>query len=343
MMYARFLLLCLVLLAVGFPSLPLAQAGSSTVTNCTYEELLTLINGGGIIQFECSGTILIPVEFVITVDTTVDARGQKVILQNGENNRIFSVSPGAKLTLRGLALTSQTSFLVPGAAIYNRGTLRIAGVTIRDSYAADGSGGAIYNEGSMSIRDSTLDHNTSAMSGGAILNAGRADIVNSIISNNNCNFGGGAIANRGTLRLTNSTLSHNSCDWDGGALYNEGTAVLMNTTFTDNGADGGSIRNEQGALSMTNCTLVRDWSANGTSVIYNYATFTSRNCTFTVDMVDPGTDNIFAQISGFSTFRNTTIIGGPDRSNCVIVGGRINAKGNNQSSDGTCPGFRRLR
>jgi len=333
----RVLMICAVLLVTVSPSV---QAGSGTLTNCTYTDLLNLINSGGTIQFGCSGQIDFPSEIVITADTTLDASGQNVTLM-ATSSRLFWVTPGVTLTVRGLTLTATPGYGIEGGAVYNEGTLRLEQATIFDSFAE--WGGGIYNEGgTVSIHNSTLDSNDAEDGGGLNNNGGQVDIVNSTLSNNHCVGFGGAISNGGTARITNSTFTHNLCVFaGGGAIHNGGTMDVTNTSFANNGAEGGSINNT-GTLSMTNCSMFQDW-AIGVAVIRNAGTVTITNCTITIDQVETSVGIIYYQEAGSSTFRNTTIIGGPDRENCAIRGGTIDAKGNNQSSDNTCPDFRPLK
>jgi len=343
MFQRRSILLVAVLLVAAILTPHPVQA--ATLTSCTYEDLLSLIQAGENVQFGCSGTIVFPFEIPITGNTTLDASGQSVILQSSGANRLFNVNAGASLTLRGLTLTGRTTFgtgLDQGGVILNSGTLRLEQTTINHNYGA-ANGGAIYNDGgSLSLNNSTLDDNEATTSGGGIYNSGgQVELVNSTITYSQADHLGGAIYSSGSLRITNSTLAENDSRGVGGAIYNDGTVDVTNTTFFHNLSDGGVIVNANGSMSLTNCTLTNNHPTSGT--IFNRATLTVTNCTFTGNLADED-GNTFVQLSGSATFRHTIMSGNePSRANCVIFGGTVDANGNNQSDDNSCPGFRPLK
>src|SRR5262249_4478008 len=144
---------------------------------------------------------------------------------------IFTVDPGADVSLRGMTITRGR----PGG-IFNAGDLQIAACNI-----ASNSGRGLANYGTLTVSDSSLrDNIAGGMRGGGIDNEqGTVTVKNSTISGNHGHWGGG-ILNGGVLTVINSTISDNSADY-GGGLYNDtsATATLLNTTVTANRGPGG--------------------------------------------------------------------------------------------------------
>ncbi|MEO1619945.1 MAG: DUF4114 domain-containing protein [Cyanobacteria bacterium J06632_3] len=163
-----------------------------------------------------------------------------------------------------------------GGGIYNRETLTLENVIVRNNSAND-DGGGIRNDGALTVINSTVDANKANSSssvssgGGGLINTVGATttVVNSTFSHNEA-LNGGAIRNDGSLTLTNTTLSGNIAYESGGGLVNTTTnpfsaealtasATLVNSTITNNtaqdtglsGIKGGGIANF-GSLNIAN-------------------------------------------------------------------------------------------
>jgi hypothetical protein len=155
------LLIALWLLTISIVvSTPAHAAG--TVTDCSaYDDgnagdgadtLAEALSGGGIVTFNCSGTIIVP-EITLDNDVTIDAAGQTVALDGGGTNRVFFVSIGKIGTLNNLTIRNGSAGSSLGGGIENRGTLNIANSTFSDNRAAEGAG--IANLGSFARLDIT--------------------------------------------------------------------------------------------------------------------------------------------------------------------------------------------
>lgn len=242
-----------------FASSPRATAagvvGDGTAASCTEATLTAALAGGGTITFNCGGgsvTIPITSEKVITADTTIDgtASGQ-ITLDGGGTSRIFRLTTGHSLIVRGLTLQN--------------------GFTTAE-------GGAIYaeEETSLTVELSEFGQNVSTQTaenyaGGGAISIERRSVA--VISGSYFSFNeagnGGAIAiggwneydNGGQITITDSTFAYNTATEDGsipgggdggGALYLKGgvRAVIRESMFNDNTAANG------GAIHLLNAELV---------------------------------------------------------------------------------------
>jgi CSLREA domain-containing protein len=162
-----------------------------------------------------------------------------------------------------------------GGAIYNKGTMALAGCTLNDNTTGSAEGGAIYNVGSMTLNNCTLSGNYVGTDdgGGAIENGGTMTLTGCTLTNNSVQdeYPGGAIENNWLLTLTNCTLVQNWTFGSGGALANYSKATLINCTLADNvagpddaGAAIDSNVGEGGATVLINTVLSNNlFQANG--------------------------------------------------------------------------------
>jgi hypothetical protein len=176
----------------------------------------------------------------------------------------------------------------------------IAGITIRNGYAADGGG--ISNSGTLTISHSVIENNRAEYNGGGITNAfGTLTVVRSTIRSNvariegggmnlsgpttihdstlygNGADNGGGIRNSDQLRIVNSTISYNFAYTDGGGINNQNNTELFSTTVVGNDADhdhdenggiGGGVFNAAGSRFVVVNTLIAD-NTQYDSPIYN--------------------------------------------------------------------------
>ena len=121
-----------------------------------------------------------------------------------------------------------------------------------------GDGGGILNDGALTIFNSTLSGNTSAIDGGAISTTATGTaltLINTTVSGNTAaGSGGGVIVLGGTMTSINSTITNNTADSDnnaagtgGGIRAHAGTTTLKNTIVAGN-------INEDGALDSADDT-----------------------------------------------------------------------------------------
>ncbi len=267
--FSGFISVLVLLISLSYTHI--AQA-AGVVTNCDEYDagpgsLADAVASGGLITFACSGTIAVP-GIGITVDTTIDATGQNVILTGSNTNSIFYVTNpyfyyeeeyvSVTLTLINLTLTDGYSESSGGAITVDDAALDLYHVTIRDS-SAELDGGAIRvnpeilshvgGYGSVRMYDSALINNKAGRSGGAIYgNYAGFIIERSLLADNQAlSGGGGVIYLDGAMYIEDSTFSDNKAT-KGGVIYvysylATSLVLITNSTFSYNHADnqGGAI------------------------------------------------------------------------------------------------------
>ena len=202
---------------------------------------------------------------IIGSGRTLDARGI---------DRVFDVSDGARLTLRGVKLTGgRTASGENGGAIRSAGTVRLVGGSITDSRATSGdlaSGGAISNEGgSLTITRTALRDNTATRAGGAIEAIGGTTTLTRVVLRDNetgavpGNGGGLHLTGEGTVTVVRGVVRGNVAAAEGGGLWNSstGTMTVRGTRFLGNVArgaaadqGGGALYNDGGTLTVEGVT-----------------------------------------------------------------------------------------
>jgi len=251
------------------PDLGAFEASCLVVTTATDELDASSPNGTGISLREAlrdgvdlitfapgfTGPIVLGSEIIVS-DTTrnvaVDASTLPSVLTidgGPGTNRLFTVSNGGSLTLRGLALTGGnsdgTDLTGYGGAFLNRGTLTLSHCTLSGNFAANGNGGAIYSFGSVMLTQCALSGNAASQGGGAISNRGGTVTLTHCTLSGNASYGdsGGAVYSSGTVStssavkvtLTHCTLAGNSASFSGGAIYSlSSTVTLANSIVAGN-------------------------------------------------------------------------------------------------------------
>ncbi len=193
--------------------------------------------------------------------------GQTIIDGGGSANpgTVVTINAGT-VTLSGL--TVQNGYLSGsnGAGIKNAGTTTLVNSTVSGNTAANGGfgagidngsaltlitstvsanvaggGGGINNNGTLTLRGSTVDHNSGPNGGGGINNNHKATLVNSTVSDNTSGSNpGGGIYSNGPLALYNVTVSGNSASVGGGIYRHNGPATLTDTLLAGNSGSSSS-------------------------------------------------------------------------------------------------------
>jgi len=137
-------------------------------------------------------------------------------------------------------------------------------VTISSNLGAGYGGAGLYNDGTVTLRDVTIENNTSEGGGGGFSNqnGGTAHLMNVTVSQNVSAFGGAGIDNdnNATITLDNVTVANNTAGYGGGGVYNRSNATITNTTISGNTAPGGAgIYNASGhAVTVSNTIVARN-------------------------------------------------------------------------------------
>ncbi len=179
-----------------------------------------------------------------TIQFDPSLAGETIVLEDGE---LLLFDATAKTTIEGLGAdqlavsgdNTSRIFFVSG------GETTISGLTIRDGYSSDFSGGAIFN-GSASF-----------------------SLIDCVVSNNKTDYWGGAICNRGTLSASGTVFLENSGPW-GGAIFNDATTIVSQCRFSGNSAEyyGGAIH-DRGSLTITGTTFENNSAGNQGGGVYN--------------------------------------------------------------------------
>ncbi|MEX2103528.1 MAG: CSLREA domain-containing protein, partial [Gaiellaceae bacterium] len=196
---------------------------------------------------------------------TIVGQGRPTIDAN-DLDRIFQLTVGDSLTLRGLTLTGGAAPTGGGAIRAQEATLSLVEVVIDQNAAAapmgaSTSGGGVWAQlSTVSIAASRITSNTvtsadpgdQATGGGLVLQAGSLTVADSLFSGNLAQDRGGGIdaIQESTVTLTNVTITTNrALDGDGIALV-DSNGTLTNVTIADNGTvvtgkGGGMYANPQ--------------------------------------------------------------------------------------------------
>jgi CSLREA domain-containing protein len=310
-----------ILLAILFGGMPVQRvqaANTWTVTkaadtddglcdrDCSLREAIYAAQTGDTIVFSRNQTITLLLQLPsIYKKITIKGKGAaNTIIQASNCNpvtlaggctpasyRVFEVESSGNLTLEGVTvqhgncdgwcLTAE----VHGGGIYNGGTLSVKNSSVQYN-SSDWAGGGIYNEenGKLTVTNSTLTANRADFGGGGIHSSSSLTVNNSTLSANiSASYGGGIVNwEGGRLTVSNSTFLANSADYDGGGIYSVGaTLKLTGSTFFGNTAHhfGGGIYNAGLEITMKNCTLSGNSAYHGGG-IYNVSKLTVTDSTF---------------------------------------------------------------
>src|SRR5262245_1757135 len=109
--------------------------GSGVVNTCDEASLRAALVGGGLVTFNCDGTLTLSNTVAITNNTTLDASGHSITISGNSAVRLFTVSSNTTFALLTVAL-------VDGLAKGTNGIDGNAGTP-----GGPGEGGAIYCDG----------------------------------------------------------------------------------------------------------------------------------------------------------------------------------------------------
>ena len=219
---------------------------------------------------------------------TIVGQGRPTINGNSKD-RIFELTAGDSLTLRGLTLTGGLSYR-GGAILVASGTLSLVDVVV-DSNAATSAvgsrGGGIWAGGTgtaVSIVGSRITGNTEQLprTGAGGIYRGRQVDDHGLL----CRMPERWSASPWMFRpRANVTIASNVAK-DGDGLWNAGTVTIRNSTFTDNGnnvigGQGGGIYNTtSGTVTLENVTIGANRASNvggDGGNIYNTGSMSARN------------------------------------------------------------------
>lgn len=219
---------------------PAGASATETIADCTQGELRAAIDRadpGETVEFACDGAIFLndPSQtFEIFKELTLDAAGHEVTINGTGTARMFFLSGGGTVTMRGITLRAgraQAGDSIGGGAVaVANATFRAEDMRFISNYAEDlgGAIGTFGAVGAVQIVDSTFRDNASACGsacqdggGGAIaLSGGRPSTIESSTFRDNSMIGrggGGAILGKftfnagraGSISIIDSTFAGN--------------------------------------------------------------------------------------------------------------------------------------
>jgi len=218
-----------------------------------YGSTITIIVPAGTYQL-LKGTLRLSAHRSITI---TGASSKTTIIEGNRTFRIMSIgSPSlfvqlSQLTIEGGNTVGGNS----GGGIENFGTLTVSNSIIRGNSSAL-FGGGIMNNGTLTVSNSIISENLTSQAGGGIYtNFGKTSVSNSTVSKNTTTSGfGGGIFSGGTLSVSSSTFSGNWAS-GGGGIFSSGTLSVSSSTLRNNSAyDGGGIENSS-IMYVSNSTL----------------------------------------------------------------------------------------
>lgn len=233
-----------------------AAAGTGTDPACSLRDALVYAGNAGSATISFDGTAFSAANSVAHNTITLGSGGTLNIPSNTTISGRYSTGSG-KLVANLVAVSGAGSYSVFNVA---SGMAAIDGLTIFNGSIPSGSGGGIINDGTLTLTNSTLSGNTSAL-GGGIFNSGTLTIANATLAGNSSSTTGGAIYSSGKLTVSDSTISANSASSAGGGIENStGLLQLANSIVSGNAAASsadiaGSYTNNGGNLVSGNANL----------------------------------------------------------------------------------------
>lgn len=192
-------------------------------------------------SFNGSTVTLTSGEIVLTKNVTLDATALPagVTVSGNNNSRIFTVSSGRSLVVRGMTFTrgngaGATGNNNGGAILNNGGTLTAERCTFTANSNAN-AGAGVHNEGgTLTLTQCTFNNNTAPGGGGAVSTfiGVQTTLTHCTLSGNSGSYGGGGIYNyNGPVKLTNCIVAGNTSSSGSGAdVRNEGTSAIFTRT-----------------------------------------------------------------------------------------------------------------
>ncbi|MCI5867463.1 MAG: hypothetical protein SOZ23_03600 [Methanosphaera sp.] len=266
------------------------NTGSKTSPKATIKNALKTVTNGGTIHLN-SGTYYENGIF-INKNVKIESDNTKTTIIDAQKKHVFTIDFNTKVTFKSFTITNAKD--TNGAAIYNKGTLKLEAMKI--SACNSSISGAVYNKGSVECIKTSFSGNY-AKKGAAIYNINYLKSKYSTFNKNNVETQGSAIFTSGSgksvLISNNFTSNRNSAVYfaskkdneirdskfisniaiNGGAIYNDGVLRINKTYFNLNNATqhGGAIYNKN-SLNIQNSTFKVNSAKENGGAIYSTST-----------------------------------------------------------------------
>ncbi len=194
---------------------------------------------------------------------TIDAATSEQVATSAIRNGTSSIANTKFLVGEGVTVRNANSS-TDGGAIFNYGTVEIAGTIMGNN--SEASGGAIFNYGTVHLNGGEIVNNVAAVNGGAIFSCGDIIISDGKIANNKAGtFAGGVFADKGSMTMDGGAIESNEAAKGAGIAANVivtindgkveknkalgyGAGIYVGFTATLN-MNGGSIKDNEGTES----------------------------------------------------------------------------------------------
>ena len=223
----------------------------------------------------------------ITIDHDIVITGQgNVIIDADYKSRIFAITNGATVTLKGITFINGNATGAGGSIFAQNGVVKIDNCKFINNTANKANGGAIfingfgstinnsYFEGNKAIRNTANEK--SGVAGAILLNASNVTISNSIFTKNSAGLNGGAVGSSDSgiqnVTIDNCTFTYNAANGSAGAVGMQSSNFhISDSTFKYNEAKGTTTtyQGNGGAMVMRgwdsyayNCTFINNTAAN---------------------------------------------------------------------------------
>jgi general secretion pathway protein D len=213
--------------------------------NCSqYSQFLATVAAGGYVPLTNCPTLVLSNTITIATNVFLDAVSGSVTIAGNNALRLFTVLPGASLTLNGVTLQGGSSDR--GGAIYNGGTVVLSNCVVAGNSAVGGSGSnGVDGDNDANYGKDGTDATPGLQGvGGAILNLGSLTANSCQFTNNRAtggNGGSGGSGGSGSYRGGNGRHGGDGALAFGGAIYSAGSLLSLNHCFfSGNSATGGS-------------------------------------------------------------------------------------------------------
>ena len=276
-----------IIAAVGFFSFSYVACAAtinvnSDSTGCTLRAAVASVNAGTLIQgcqntggdfgdedqieFTITAVRDLDTAITITQDVMINPNGDRVTINGGGDERIFTIDGAIEVTLDNLVLEGGNTTSSGGAInlVSEDSSVVINNSVIRNN-SADLNGGGISSIGDVTLNNTTVSGNTADVNGGGIEAGG---ISNSAIS--------------GSLRLLNSTISKNIAGMNGGGVLASFSVSGVNSTISGNlaGDVGGGVHSPFNPTVFVNSTITDNSANNSAGGIYVEGRFGNRSSIF---------------------------------------------------------------
>jgi hypothetical protein len=262
------------------------NSGAAPVFVCDEPTLRAAVAGGGLINFNCDGTIVLTSPLIITQNVTLNATGRNVTISGNDQVRIFEVGYGNTLHLINLTIAqgraqglnggpSGPGGNAAGGAIsfLNPGTMRAKDCLFLNNQAIGGRGGDGGASGPPAFGGSGY--------GGAISGSAAVYLTNCLFSGNGAAGGAGGFALVGGRPVFAAPGTG-----FGGAVYlMSGLFVAENCQFGSNNATrGGAAHLSQLQGTVSNCAFTANVAASrGGAIVHEGAGFTVTDSMFSAN------------------------------------------------------------